>query len=81
MMYVFICPKCGHTRMVSLLRELTCTRCNAAMANCEIDFLDWVDLGLKEREKLIHFYQQADPKDLCFYRPMPFYDHWERGYW
>ncbi|MCI6675546.1 MAG: hypothetical protein MSG78_01315 [Clostridiales bacterium] len=51
------------------------------MANCEIDFLDWVDLGLEERKKLIRFYQQADPKDLCFYRPMPFYDHWERGYW
>ena len=81
MMYVFICPKCGRSTMVSLYRSLKCRVCQADMANCEIDFLDWVELEPEQRQKLIGIYQKANPSDLCFYRPMPYYDHKERNYW
>lgn len=75
MMYVFICPKCGYSTMVSLYRSLECRVCGEDMANCEIDFLDWVELSMEQRKKLIRMYQKTDPKNLCFYRPMPYYDH------
>ena len=40
MMYVFICPKCGRSTMVSLYRSLKCRVCQADMANCELIF--WI---------------------------------------
>lgn len=81
MMYVFICPDCGASRMVSLLRSLDCPVCAGHMANCELDYMDWIRLSKKQRDKLIHFYRQADKDKLCFLRPMPFYDRWERNYY
>lgn len=80
MMYVFICPECGRSRMVSLQRKLRCTACGTPMANCEIDFLDWIQLDGEKREKMIYFYCHTKKENLCFFRPMPFYDRWERNY-
>lgn len=81
MMYVFICPSCGRTRMVSLQRKLHCSNCKRAMANCEIDFMDWIELEQEKRDKIIFFYQNIKESELCFFRPMPFYDRWERNYY
>lgn len=81
MMYVFICPKCKATRMVSLLRSLNCQRCCEPMANCEMDYTEWIRLTKEQREKIIDLYHKADKDKLCFLRPMPFYDRWERNYY
>ena len=81
MMYVFICPKCKATRMVSLLRKLDCQCCSSPMANCELDYMEWINLTPKQRQKMIDLYHNADPAKLCFLRPMPFSDRWERNYY
>jgi len=66
--------------MVSLQRKLTCSSCEAPMANCELDFTDWIRLDQKKRDKIVYFYCNTKEEDLCFFRPMPFYDRWERNY-
>lgn len=81
MMYVFICPECSATRMVSLLRQLDCQCCGAPMANCEIDYLDWIQLTAKQRNRMISLYHRAERDKLCFLRPLPYYDRWERNYY
>lgn len=80
MMYVFICPKCAKTRMVSLQRQLSCSACGRSMANCEIDFTDWIRLDESQRQKMIYVYSHTEDKNLCFFRPMPVYNRWERNY-
>ena len=74
-------PKCKATRMVSLLRKLDCQCCSSPMANCELDYMEWINLTPKQRQKMIDLYHNADPAKLCFLRPMPFYDRWERNYY
>ena len=64
MMYVFICPKCKATRMVSLLRKLDCQCCSSPMANCELDYMEWINLTPKQRQKMIDLYHNADPVQL-----------------
>lgn len=81
MMYVFICPKCARTRMVSLQRKLICADCGTPMANCEIEFSDWIRMDEYRRRKLVYFYCHTKQENLCFFRPMPFYDRTERNYY
>lgn len=81
MMYVFICPKCKATRMVSLMRRLECQCCASPMANCEMDYVEWIHLTKDQREMIVEMYHNAEDDKLCFTRPLPFYDRWERNYY
>ena len=66
--------------MVSLQRQLSCSACGRSMANCEIDFTDWIRLDESQRQKMIYVYSHTEDKNLCFFRPMPVYNRWERNY-
>ena len=65
----------------SALEKLDCQCCSSPMANCELDYMEWINLAPKQRQKMIDLYHNADPAKLCFLRPMPFYDRWERNYY
>ena len=81
MMYVFICTDCGQVRMVSGSRQARCPKCQALMAACEKDFVEWTDMSQGMREDYIREYQKrAQTEELIRYRPMPKYDRIERGY-
>lgn len=81
MMHVFICPDCGGTRMVSLSRSLKCPMCCAKMANCELDYMEWIHLTGGQRKRMVALYRHADREKLCFTRPIPFYDRLEHNYY
>lgn len=51
MLKIFICPKCLNYRIVSRKPDAICFHCGAKLHNSDIDYMEYIDMSMQEREK------------------------------
>jgi hypothetical protein len=53
MLRIYICPKCGSTRIVSNNHDSSCFVCNRPMSRAPITYEEYVRFDRNQREKFI----------------------------
>jgi hypothetical protein len=51
MLHIFLCPKCFNYRIVSRNPDAICFHCGARLHKSDIDYVEYIDMSEKEREK------------------------------